>query len=275
MESDAIVRELVASSRRRVQGATDGRVANFEGADLNGVDFRALFTAVNPGINLYLAFANFRNAKLRGANLSNCALPSADFTGADLSGANLSGAFLNDATLNDANLTDADLSRVTAVGTRVERAILTGANLKGIRGDTKFESGPVSPKKIKEAVVQSAKDAAASTELDGLTVGDAAALQEAAEDLWHHNGIPDLEAQFDDEESSDVIHGDEMWKLFQKTAVDALKARLKGGGGTKAKNVVAPKKAAKKGASGQKATHQGTPKKKPSTMKSSGRTRAR
>lgn len=290
MDANKILEEMVVSSRQ-LDEAGGGRTANFEGADLAGVQFERLFRKTHKDLYLYLGQANFRRATLRGADLSNCDLTMADFSNADLEGANLRRANVNGARFTNANVVNADLTNARAWDVVLDGANLQGAKLKGIDGDSfqgvgqesapgrddgekPRKGGPASARKIKEAAIASATEAAQNTELAGLSASDRDGLQEAAEDLWHHSGIPDLEAQFDDAASSEVIHGDVMWKVFQKAAVDALKARLKGGGGgKKAKNVVAPRKAGK-AAPAKKAAPKKAPAKK-AAKKPASRPRAR
>ena len=85
---------------------TDGRKANFQGADLQG----AYFLKAN------LLKANFQEANLREANLRGANLQGTNFQGANLRDADLWGAYLRDANLQGANLSGADLQEANLSG---------------------------------------------------------------------------------------------------------------------------------------------------------------
>jgi hypothetical protein len=251
MDEKKILEELIVSSRQAndEQGA---RPANFEGADLSGVSFGKIFKKARPNEYLFLGRANFRRAKLRGADLSGIELISADFSEADLEGANLSGARLNGARFLNARLIQTDLSGARAYFVKLAGAKLEGLKLKGVDSDIFKDDSSAAPteSEVKQAAIAAAKEAAATTELAGLSAGNKAALAEAAEDLWHHSGIPALEAKFSGKAASAIVHGEKIWKTFQTAAVGALRARLSKGSKTpppsKGKASTAKKSPAKK-----------------------------
>ena len=118
--------------------------ANLSGANLSRANLSGAI----------LSNANFSNAILRNTNFSNANLSGADLSGADLSGVNLSGvnlsganlreanlreANLSRANLSDANFSDANLSRVQALQTNLNGAVLTGACIEDWNINSKTE----------------------------------------------------------------------------------------------------------------------------------------
>lgn len=79
--------------------------------------------------NCDLSYAQLRGRNLQGADLRGANLNAANLRGANLRGANLSGAVLNNADLTKANLTNANLSGASLLITRLDQAILRGAQL--------------------------------------------------------------------------------------------------------------------------------------------------
>ena len=94
----------------RLMPCVNGRLANLEGANLEG--------------------ANLIRANLYGANLQNANLRGADLDGANLQNANLRGANLYGANLRDANLYGANLQNANLRGANLDGANLRGANLQ-------------------------------------------------------------------------------------------------------------------------------------------------
>ena len=73
--------------------------------------------------------ANFNHAELRGVDLEGANLRYANLSEADLEGANLSCADLRDASLEEADLSRADLRDANFEGANLRYIILRGANL--------------------------------------------------------------------------------------------------------------------------------------------------
>ena len=105
--------EILELHKKWSNGATDGKQACLEGADLHGVDLHGayLWGARLRGVNL-------RNADLRGADLRGACLQRADLQHADLRYADLQGADLYRADLKGADLRDADLYRAYLRGAK-------------------------------------------------------------------------------------------------------------------------------------------------------------
>lgn len=222
-----ILEQLRRSSLQMAEGGGGGN-ANFEGRELYGIKFADLLKKAGKKLARYLGGANFRGARLCYADLSGFDLEDADFTRADLYGAKLKKTSLNGAVFRDANLREADISGATAYDVDIEGADLALLKRAGAKGDGRLTKGSSSGgnAKLKKAAIASAESAAQTCELEELDVSDPDGLDEAAEDLWHHMGVPDLEAEFgDDDDLADAIeeHGD----VFRKAAVAVLKSRLR------------------------------------------------
>ena len=109
--------------------------ANFERAHLKHAIFRGA----------YLWGVNLSAADLREADLNRSQLEEAQLTGADLSKANLGNARLAFADLSRTNLSEADLSDADLMATDLSDADLTGANLRRARFvGTKIDKAKIS-----------------------------------------------------------------------------------------------------------------------------------
>lgn len=224
-----LLEQLRRSSLQMAEGSGGGN-ADFEGRDLYGLKFAELLKKAGKKLEPYLGGANFRGAKLCYADLSGFDLEDADFTGADLYGAKLKKTSLNGAVFRDASLCEADISGATAYDVEVEGADLTQLKRTGAKGDSRLTKSTSSggKAKLKKAAIASAESAAETCELEELDVSDPDGLDEAADDLWHHMGVPDLEAEFgEDDDLADAI--EEQGAAFRKAAVAVLKARLRKG----------------------------------------------
>jgi uncharacterized protein YjbI with pentapeptide repeats len=104
---------------------SDLRRADLRGADLRGAD---LMRAKLRGADV--RGADFRGADLSEANLIGADLRRSDFSQTYLSRANLTRANLDGADLSGADLRGVIFTRVQAIGTNFEGAILTGACLE-------------------------------------------------------------------------------------------------------------------------------------------------
>ncbi|NEQ50782.1 MAG: hypothetical protein F6K11_11705 [Leptolyngbya sp. SIO3F4] len=157
-------------SRANLSGL-DLRGMNLSGANLSGLDLRGMNLS---GVNLYgvdlscasligvnLSRANLSGAVLQGANLSRASLSETNLSEANLnetnlsgldlraldlrkttlSGADLSGTNLSRANLSEATLSAAKLIQLQALGTNLEKSILTAACLQdwNTNSETNFE----------------------------------------------------------------------------------------------------------------------------------------
>jgi len=103
------------------------REANLEKANLVGSNLReANLEKVN------LIGAKLSEADLRRANLTEADLTGADLFGADLREADLRGAYLTDANLMQADLRGTNLVRSVLVGTKIDRAKLSGSSVYAV-----------------------------------------------------------------------------------------------------------------------------------------------
>ncbi|MEM7756691.1 MAG: pentapeptide repeat-containing protein [Cyanobacteria bacterium P01_A01_bin.40] len=115
---------------------------NLEGSILRDANLKS--TNFNDAFlysaNLHRAL--LKNTKLQSANLYNANLNHANLENANLKYAFLYGANLSDANLSGANLQGVNVSKVQALDTNFEGAILTGACIEdwNINGETNFQN---------------------------------------------------------------------------------------------------------------------------------------
>lgn len=107
--------------------------AKFMGADLRGADLTEC-----RAVGTVLGHADLTDASLFAADLRDASLSASTLCGADLRAANLVGARLRDADLTNADFTKAEMSRVdltgsTLKGAHFKDAVLSHAELKGLR----------------------------------------------------------------------------------------------------------------------------------------------
>jgi uncharacterized protein YjbI with pentapeptide repeats len=106
--------------------------ANLSGANLSDANFREANLSEANLSEANLSGANLKDADLSNANLSEANLCRADLSGSDLSNfANLSGVNLSGVNLSEANLSGADLSGANLSEADLWNANLSGANLSG------------------------------------------------------------------------------------------------------------------------------------------------
>ena len=108
------------------------KYANFEGANLNEVDFHLIKSKGKYPSQVVGEETCTRD--LRGINLSSTSLEGAIFKKMNLSGAKFRNADLNDADFREANLSGADFRGSTMRGVLLDNAKVEGANFRDVDG---------------------------------------------------------------------------------------------------------------------------------------------
>ena len=123
MDQGKVVERKHRKIRIRMPDNSNGNRLDFQGVDFSGRDLRGanLRGAILHGVN-------FEKADLHGANLRDAKLANTNFKDANLEGVNLRKAHAYWADFSGANLVDVD-----AIGTKMTRTNLTGANVKRLK----------------------------------------------------------------------------------------------------------------------------------------------
>jgi len=199
-------------------------------ADLPGVSFPALFRQLGRSPSRSMAGANLEGANLEGADLSGCILEDARLDGANLRRARIVRSTLNGASLRRADLRDADLSDSSAYQASFAGALLDGIRLDGAEGVHALrkragKKAPLLETLLGDRIREVARRYAARLNVAGLSRKEDA-LDEAASEAWHHDGLPSLEAEFgSDKKAMKMMRESRFLELYFQELKAGLKDR--------------------------------------------------